>query len=187
MDDGTKESAPVLTTGDTTGGPSGNQTAPGATSADSPPPPLVRARRVAWLMDDSIPLPGTRFRFGLDPLLGLGPGVGDVISWVVSLHLLWAGWKLRAGPSTLIRMAGHVLLDTVLGALPAVGDLFDFVYKANDKNLQILEVLFTDPESIRRSSVGWLTLILATSLAAMGVTAWVMISVLKFLGALLGF
>ena len=158
-----------------------------STPTAAPPPALVRARKVAWLLDDSIPLPGTKFRFGLDPILGLGPGVGDAISWLVSLHLLWAGWRLRAGPATLIRMAGNVLLDTVLGSLPALGDLFDFVYKANDRNLKILESLFADPERTRRSSVGWLTLILGTSVAVMGATAWVMISVLRFLGALLGF
>lgn len=154
---------------------------------DAAPASLVRARRIAWLMDDSVPLPGTRFRFGLDPLLGLGPGVGDAVSWVISLHLLWAGWRLRAGPTTLVRMAGNVLLDTVLGAVPAIGDLFDFVFKANDKNLKILEGLNATPDQTRRSSVIWLTLIMTTSVAAMAATAWAILTVLRLVGGVLGF
>lgn len=137
-----------------------------------PHPTLARSRRIAHVLDNLFRVPGTRFRVGLDPILGLIPGGGDTVSWVVSLHLLWTGWRMRAGPATLMRMAGHLLVDTVVGAVPLLGDLFDVVYRANDRNLKILEELATDPDRTSRSSAIWLVGIAGGSTLVLGTMVW---------------
>lgn len=107
---------------------------------------------MAHVLDDLVPIPGTKFRIGLDPILGLVPGLGDWISWVLSGHLLWCAWRLGASASTLARMMGHVALDAVIGVVPLLGDLFDVVWKANDRNLRLLERHVVDPDRLRAES-----------------------------------
>lgn len=79
------------------------------------------------------------FRFGLDPLLGLVPGAGDLLSFVLGLYLIWIGWQMNLSRLHLTRMGLNLLLDLVLGAIPFFGDIFDFFHKANLKNLEILK------------------------------------------------
>ncbi len=137
-----------------------------------PHPALARSRRVAYLLDDLFRIPGTRIRVGLDPILGFVLGAGDLVSWGVGLHLVWTGWRMGAGPATLLRMAGHLALDFTVGAVPGLGDLFDIGYRANDRNLKILESLHRAPEATRRSSVLWLGGILAGSTAVAAGVLW---------------
>jgi hypothetical protein len=116
------------------------------------PAPLARARRLAHVMDDLFRIPGTRIRVGLDPLLGLAPGLGDWISWMISGHLLWCAWRLDVSASTLLRMSGYLAIDAVFGAVPALGTIFDVAWRANDRNLSILERHVADPEGVRREN-----------------------------------
>lgn len=117
--------------------------------APTPAPPravpaeaqLVRVRRLqelADLLDASFQVPGTSWRFGLDPLLGLIPGVGDAVSGVASLYIVFQSWRLGVGMGTLMRMLGNMLVDTVVGAIPLLGDVLDFAMKPNQRNLQLL-------------------------------------------------
>lgn len=140
---------------------------------------------MARIMDGLFEIPGTRIRVGLDPLLGLVPGGGDAVSWVVSLHLVWAGWRLGATPSTLVRMAGHLVLDAALGIIPLLGDLFDVVWRANDRNLRILEALHAAPAATRRASRLWLAGIVGGSMVAVGGVVWATLRVLGALWSLL--
>ncbi len=94
--------------------------------------------RVARLMDSQFRLPGTRFRFGLDPLLGLLPVVGDVSSTVVSVALLMTMMRHGASGAVVVRMALNILIDTVVGAIPILGNIFDFAYKSNERNVALL-------------------------------------------------
>lgn len=125
------------------------------------PAPLRRARALAHLLDDLVPIPGTNLRLGLDPILGLVPGLGDWISWMLSGHLLWCAWRLGVSASTLARMTGHVALDAVLGLVPVLGDLFDVVWRANDRNLRLLERHVAEPDRVRRESRALATVVLA--------------------------
>src|SRR5689334_14479749 len=101
---------------------------------------LVWAQRWVALLDDAVRIPGTSIRFGLDPILGaLLPAAGDAVSAVGSLALLLLALKYRVPTSTLARMLLNVLLDTLLGAIPVVGDVFDVAWKANRRNLELLE------------------------------------------------
>jgi hypothetical protein len=96
-------------------------------------------RRWARVFDSAFRIPGTEIRFGIDPLLGLFPGLGDLASPVFSLFLLWHGARLRVPKVVLARMVLNALIDVAVGAVPVVGDLFDFAWKANAWNLALLE------------------------------------------------
>ena len=100
---------------------------------------LAQVKWLASMMDDNFQVPGTRLRFGWDSVLGLLPGLGDVVSGAISLLIVHHAWQTKASPLTLARMMGNVGVDFVVGAIPFVGDLFDFVFKANRKNALLLE------------------------------------------------
>lgn len=116
----------------------------------SPGSPLVRIRRLAWLLDNSIPVPGTSWRIGLDPLLGMIPGLGDLLGAVLSGWILVEGERMGAGRATMLRMLWNVVVETVLGAIPILGDLFDAGWKANAKNVTLLERHLATPGHQRR-------------------------------------
>jgi hypothetical protein len=100
---------------------------------------LEQLRRWARLFDSAFRLPGTDFRFGLDPLIGLVPGIGDLASPALTLLILWHGARVRVPKVVLTRMVLNALIDAGLGAVPVIGDAFDFAWKANDWNLALLE------------------------------------------------
>ncbi len=102
-------------------------------------PQLGRARALARLLDRSFRVPGTTIRFGLDPILGLLPVGGDVAAALGSGYILYVAWRTGAPASMLRRMLVNVAVDTVVGSVPVVGDLFDAGWKANSRNVGMLE------------------------------------------------
>lgn len=100
-------------------------------------PALLSAESFAYLMDRSVRLPGG-FRIGLDGIIGLIPGVGDLATGAASLWLVAQARREGLPKSALYRMGGNILIDTTIGAIPIAGDLFDFYWKANMRNLRIL-------------------------------------------------
>lgn len=115
---------------------------------------LRRLRAITRVMDEAVRIPGTRFRFGLDGLAGLIPGVGDALTAGISGYALLAAARTGAPASVLARMAGNILLDTIVGAVPVLGDLFDLGFKANRRNLRILERFAAAPGPTRKASRG---------------------------------
>lgn len=99
---------------------------------------LARLEALARLMDGAFALPGTNLRIGLDGLIGLLPGIGDLASGIVSSYLIWEARQLGAPRWLLARMIANTLLDTAFGAVPLVGDAFDIVFRANLKNMALL-------------------------------------------------
>ncbi len=97
-----------------------------------------RVESFARLMDQSISLPGG-IRIGLDGIIGLIPGVGDAATGVLSLWLLQQAYREGLPKNALVRMGGNIVLDTTIGAIPLAGDVFDFFWKANMRNLRILD------------------------------------------------
>jgi hypothetical protein len=96
--------------------------------------------RLAWLMDQAFPIPGTRIRVGLDALVGLLPIGGDVLTGIVQAGLVLVALRHYKVPKTVAaRMAANVLIDIMVGAIPLLGDLFDVGFKANTRNVQLLE------------------------------------------------
>ena len=147
---------------------------------ESPPRQLVRARTLSRILDDLVPIPGTSWRVGLDPLLGLLPGVGDWMSWAVSLHIMWSAARLGAGPSLLLRMLGNQALDAVAGAVPLVGDLFDLGWKANSRNLALLETYVADPVRVRAQSRTKVAGVLLASLGLVAASVWAAVWILAW-------
>lgn len=101
-------------------------------------------RRLARLLDSSIPLPGG-YRIGLDGLIGLVPGVGDAVGASVSGYIILRAAQLGVPWPTLLRMTGNVLVDGLIGLIPILGDLFDFAWKANLRNMALLEAALQKP------------------------------------------
>lgn len=100
---------------------------------------LDRARSVARVLDDAIRVPGTRFRVGLDPILGVAPVSGDAIAALGALYIVFTGIKLGVPLSVTLTMLGYVLLDFAAGSVPVVGTLVDATLKANRRNVALLE------------------------------------------------
>lgn len=99
--------------------------------------PLVR--RLVEVMDQSFAVPGTRFRFGMDALIGMIPAVGDLLGMLIGSAVFFEAVRLRVPVPVLGRMLFNLWLDSVVGSVPVVGDAFDFVFKANRRNLKLLE------------------------------------------------
>lgn len=112
---------------------------------------IQRMRTLAWLLDNSIPLPGG-YRIGIDALIGLVPGIGDALGALISAYIVNEARALGAPRSVLLRMIGNVMIETVIGAIPFAGDLFDAAFKANSRNLALLARYQLDPIGSRRSS-----------------------------------
>jgi len=100
---------------------------------------LRRLRRFAWVIDAALRIPGTRFRFGLNGLIGLPPGFGDVALALLSLYFVVEAMRLRVPLGLLGRMLLNIAIEFALGAVPVLGDLFDMVWKANLRNVALLE------------------------------------------------
>ena len=100
---------------------------------------LEALRKVAQLLDSAFVVPGTSYRVGLDPILGLVPGLGDLVSPLFTIGILWQARELGLPRVVQLRMIFNVAIDSLLGAVPVVGDLFDFAWKANNMNLALLE------------------------------------------------
>jgi hypothetical protein len=127
---------------------------------DDLPPSVDRAavgrmRFVARVLDDSVRIPGTGVRIGLDPLLGLLPVVGDAVSGVLSLYIVAESARLGVSYRALARMLAHIGIDVAGGSIPVVGDLFDAAWKANTRNvsLALADLARGDPTPTRDAGV----------------------------------
>jgi hypothetical protein len=100
---------------------------------------LVRLRRLAWLIDGAFKMPGTRFRFGLNSVIGLLPIGGDAVLGAISLCIIYEAARLGVPRHKLARMAANVGIEVLGGSVPILGDLFDMALKANLRNLAIIE------------------------------------------------
>lgn len=108
--------------------------------------------RLAWWLDSSIVVPGTRFRIGFDALIGLVPGIGDLIGTALSAYIVAAAARRGLPGSVLLRMALNVGVEAVVGAVPIVGDLFDAAWKANQRNVALLRQYAAVPQRAHAQS-----------------------------------
>lgn len=104
---------------------------------------LKSAKRITKLLDSQFNILG--YKFGLEPLIGLVPGLGDIITVVLSLYLVFIGFQMHLPRKEIVRMLFNIGLDFLIGTIPVVGDISDFFYKANERNMRILE-RFSGPE-----------------------------------------
>src|SRR4051812_3353904 len=122
---------------------------------------LRRVRAVASVLDDAIRVPGTNIRFGIDPLMGLVPGLGDLLGGAASAYIILEAARAGAPASVLVRMTINVGIDTLVGGLPVVGDLFDFAWKSNARNVRLLARHVDAPAETRRASGVLVALLIA--------------------------
>jgi hypothetical protein len=99
---------------------------------------LARLDRLSQLLDTAVAIPGTNIRFGADALIGLVPGIGDVVTTLMSAWIVYEAHQLGAPRHVLARMIGNVALDSIIGAVPIAGDAFDVMWRANRRNYRLL-------------------------------------------------
>jgi hypothetical protein len=149
---------------------------------------LARLRTIGRLSDQAFGVPGTKWRFGLDALFGLVPGLGDIAGALVAVYGLHVARLLRAPGTIQLAMLGNILIDALVGTIPLIGDLFDFVFKAQTRNLKLIDDWMQTPhETLRRSRRG----LLFVPIAIVGVFAlltilgfWVLYVFVSWLGNL---
>jgi hypothetical protein len=121
---------------------------------DDVPSRIRRVRVLAKLLDNSISIPGTRFKFGFDAIIGLIPGVGDVLGAILSGYIVLEAARAEVPPITLARMLANIGIDTLLGTIPAAGDVFDAMWKSNLMNVALLEQHLGAPGAAGRERRG---------------------------------
>ena len=100
---------------------------------------VSKLRRISKVLDNAITIPGTKFSFGLDPILGLLPGGGDTITGGISAYIVVEAARMGIPREILGQMVGNILIDSFAGTIPVIGDLFDVGWKSNAKNIELLE------------------------------------------------
>ena len=138
------------------------------------PSQLRRFRTIATALDARWRIPGTPIRFGWDAVVGLVPGLGDGIAGAVGSYGLYAGWRLGAPPVILGRMLLNLALETLIGTIPILGDLFDLGFKGNLRNLRLLEHWLERPTAAKRAS-RWLFVGIAVGILLMLLLALAML------------
>jgi len=147
---------------------------------------LAELEALAWVLDNSIPVPGTGGRrFGMDAIIGLVPIAGDLVSGVIGLYLIFRGSRLGVPKIVLARMLTNTAVDLAVGVIPFIGDAFDFWFKANTRNLNLMRKRLVDPDASTRDD--WLVMagLVAAVVGTILLVGWFIAQLVSaFLGAL---
>ena len=100
---------------------------------------LIRLKRLSERLDDTFTIPGTKYKIGIEALIGAVPIIGDLIGGILASYIMYSGVKMGAPPRIITRMAVNIAIDFAIGSIPIIGDLFDLVWKANKKNVELIE------------------------------------------------
>lgn len=140
--------------------------------------------QLSFLLDRAFRVPGTQWRFGLDALIGLVPGLGDVVGSFAGMYGLWVARQLGAPMAVQARLVMNLAIDGAVGLVPFVGDLFDFAFKAHTRNHALLERWLHSPHQTRSSS--WAVLVAGGIflLALLGASVWILVNAVQWLVAL---
>jgi Domain of unknown function (DUF4112) len=129
--------------------------------ADGYAPTLKRLRQISGLLDNAITIPGTQVGIGLDPIIGLIPVGGDVLGLMLSIYVIIESARLGVSRATLSRMVANIIIDALVGAIPMLGDLFDFAWKANSYNIKLLEDYLQSPSEKKKADQGFIIALFA--------------------------
>lgn len=132
---------------------------------------LSKLRRISRLLDNAITIPGTKISFGLDPILGLLPGGGDTLTGGIAAYIVVEAARMGVSRKVLWKMIGNILIDSFAGTIPVVGDLFDVGWKANVKNIELLEQHLDLAESRKSDKLFLFGLIILLALIVLGFAA----------------
>ncbi|MTJ53444.1 DUF4112 domain-containing protein [Anabaena sp. UHCC 0253] len=119
-------------------------------------PRLKRLRQLSKLLDNIITIPGTQVGIGLDPIIGLLPIGGDALGLILSFYIIIEAAQLGVSRATLGRMVMNVIVDSLVGAIPMLGDLFDFAWKANNYNIILLEDSLKSPQQNHKADTSFI-------------------------------
>lgn len=146
---------------------------------------IARVQRLARLLDTAFRIPGTRIRFGIDPLLGLLPGLGDAIAALFGGYIVWTAVRVGAPRLIIARMLANIAIDAIFGAVPAAGTIFDVAFKAHRRNALMLADWRQDPHAAvarqRRVALVLAVVVLALlgiALAALAFGIWALLRLL---------
>jgi hypothetical protein len=142
---------------------------------------LERYTLLTYLFDQAFRVPGTRWRFGLDAILGLIPGAGDVVGALVGAYGVLVARNLGAPMSVLTRMLMNIALDAFVGAVPILGDLFDFAFKSHVRNRVLMETWLQKPHTTHKRSMAILIVIPLVLIAILVGAIWLSIVALYWL------
>ncbi len=141
-------------------------------------PRLKRMRQLSRVLDSAFVIPGTKQRMGLDPILGLIPGGGDTVSAALSSYIIIEAALMGLPRTTLMRMIVNIAIDTVVGSVPILGDIFDVFSKANLRNMQLVENHLKSPKPSAKVDKLFIFLLIVgliiLILLAGGMTLWVL-------------
>jgi len=140
---------------------------------------LRRYSLIVNVLDQLFRVPGTRWRFGLDAIIGLIPGAGDIATATVGAYGLVVAFQCGVPASLQIRMLLNLLVDAAVGAIPLAGDLFDFVFKANVRNERLMLAWLEQPRRTQRSSSLLLAGLLLTLLALVIGAVWLAVAAVR--------
>jgi hypothetical protein len=129
---------------------------------------VAKLRRVSRILDNAIAIPGTKISFGLDPILGLLPGGGDTVTGGIAAYIVVEAARMGIPREILWKMVGNILIDSFAGTVPVVGDVFDLGWKANIKNIELLEKHLDIAESSKGDRLFIFGLILVLTLIVLG-------------------
>lgn len=149
---------------------------------------LRRLRRLSYVLDSAIRIPGINYRIGLDPIIGLLPGGGDFIGTALSAYIVLEAARLGVPRGTLGQMVSNILFETVTGAVPVLGDFVDVTWKANAKNIKLVEEYLEVPRQ-EKQKADWLFvgLLLGVLLLVVMAVAAISVMILRWLwGAISG-
>ena len=140
---------------------------------------LAEVEALAWLLDNSIPVPGTGRRFGIDALIGFVPGIGDAVSGAMGLVVVWRGARMGLPRVVVARMLLNTLLDVAIGMIPILGDAFDLWFKASTRNLNLMRRHLERPDTSTRDD--WLVVLglVAVVVGVIFAIGWLVVSVIS--------
>jgi hypothetical protein len=145
---------------------------------------LAEIEMLAWLLDNSIPVPGTGGRrLGIDAIIGLVPGIGDLLSGAIGLVVVWRGSRMGLPRIVVARMLANTLLDLAIGSIPVVGDAFDLWFKASTRNLALIRGWLERPDRSTRSEWTAVLALVVAVVAVVGLIGWLVVALI---GALIG-
>lgn len=147
-------------------------------------PSSESSRIIATWLDEIFRIPGTKIRFGLDPIIGLFPAVGDFLASALGLVLVVEGLRHKLPLTVLMRMGGNVIINQCLGSLPVVGDVFSIWFKSNSRNLALLNRWKTGDRTVQRGSFIFISVFLIIWLLIFGAWVFLWVTIIKFLTSL---
>lgn len=146
----------------------------------SPDPEIRRLETLAEILDNKFVIPGTRMRFGIDSVIGLIPFAGDIFTFIISAWLLVLIHRRGSGSKILYKMTGNIMVDLLFGSIPVIGDIFDFRFRANIRNIRLMKEHLGEGKH-KGSALPAILMLLILLLFLIALIIWSMISLLKYI------